>query len=139
MIGLDTNILARYYIDQGMADAKTHTQRQLAKTIIEHSSKLFVSNTVLIEFEWIMRGIYKLDKTVIIAVYENLLAIPNIFFENKSMLQKAIVFVKAGIEFTDAFHLASYQHCQKVYSFDDKGFARKVHKNQFSPTVIIPK
>lgn len=34
--------------------------------------------------------------------------------------------------------MASYQNCQKVYSFDDKGFAKKVANNQFSPKVINP-
>lgn len=71
-------------------------------------------------------------------IYNHLLTLPNIQFENKVMIQKAIIFAKSGIEFTDAFHLASYQNCNLVYSFDDKGFAKKVAKNQFLPSVIIP-
>lgn len=138
MIGLDTNILARYYIEREDEDIKTQKQREIAKRIIENLSNLYVSNTVLIEFEWVLRGIYKFDKTIVIAIYENLVSLPNIHFENKSMLQNAIYFTKAGIEFTDAFHLASYQHCGAMYSFDDKGFARKVNKHQFLPSVIVP-
>lgn len=138
MIGLDTNILARYYIEREDEDIKTQNQREIAKRIIENSLNLHISNTVIIEFEWVLRGIYKFDKSMVIAIYENLVSLPNVHFENRVMVQRAIIFAKAGIEFTDAFHLASYQDCKLVYSFDDKGFAKKVAKNQFLPNVIVP-
>lgn len=138
MIGLDTNILARYYVETTDNDIKTKKQRELSKYIIENSPNLFVCNTVIIEFEWILRAVCKYDLQTIIMIYNHLLTLPNIQFENKVMIQKAIIFAKSGIEFTDAFHLASYQNCNLVYSFDDKGFAKKVAKNQFLPSVIIP-
>lgn len=138
MIGLDTNILARYYISNENDDEITKKQAQIAKQIIDNSPNLLVANTVIIEFEWILRSYYKLDVATIATVYSHLLSLPNIHFENKAMLQNAIHFTKAGIEFTDAFHLASYQHCGAMYSFDDKGFARKVNKHQFLPSVIVP-
>ena len=55
MIGLDTNILARYYIeDEG--DAESLKQREAARRLIEAGKPLMVSKTVLLELEWVMRG-----------------------------------------------------------------------------------
>lgn len=138
MIGLDTDILARYYLKTTDDDVKTQNQKQIAKNIIENTPNLFIANTVVIEFEWILRAIGKFDVSSIAMAYEYLLTLPNIHFENKVMAQKAISFAKAGIEFTDAFHLASCQNCTVMYSFDNRGFAKKVEKHQFLPTVIIP-
>lgn len=138
MIGLDTNILARYYISNDNDDEITKNQSKISKQIMDNSLNLFISNTVIIEFEWVLRSYYKLDVETIAKIYGHLVSLPNIRFENKIMVEKAIIFAKAGIEFTDAFHLASYQNCTAMYSFDNRGFAKKVEKNQFLPTVIIP-
>ncbi|STZ09424.1 Uncharacterised protein [Moraxella caprae] len=69
MIGLDTNILARYYVETTDNDIKTKKQRELSKYIIENSPNLFVSNTVIIEFEWTLRAVCKYDLQTIIIIY----------------------------------------------------------------------
>jgi predicted nucleic-acid-binding protein len=61
MVGLDTNILARYYIEDA-ADAESVSQRELARRIIEAGKPLMVCKTVLLEFEWIMRGYYEFER-----------------------------------------------------------------------------
>ena len=55
MIGLDTNVLARYYIqdDGGAAAAK---QREAARRLMESGKPLMVCKTVLLELEWVLRG-----------------------------------------------------------------------------------
>ena len=59
MLALDTNILARYYYS-GPADddPQTGLQREAARRIIEGGSALFVPKTVLLELEWVLRGVY---------------------------------------------------------------------------------
>jgi len=52
MIGLDTNVLARYYIDDE-SDAEATKQHLLAKKLIESGKPLFVSKTVMLELEWV--------------------------------------------------------------------------------------
>ena len=56
MIGLDTNVLARYYIDDA-GDSESVKQREAARRLIEAGSALMVSKTVLLELEWVMREI----------------------------------------------------------------------------------
>jgi len=55
MIGLDTNILARYYI-QDEADAEAEKQHKLARKLVESGEPLMVCKTVILEFEWVMRS-----------------------------------------------------------------------------------
>ena len=45
MIGLDTNVLARYYV--ASEDAPTQRQSQAAKALIDSGKRLFVAKTVL--------------------------------------------------------------------------------------------
>ena len=55
MIGLDTNILARYYI-QDESDTEAEKQHTLARKLVESGEPLMVCKTVIHEFEWVMRG-----------------------------------------------------------------------------------
>ena len=48
MIGLDTNVLARYYIDDD-ADAESPRQRSAARRLIESNQPLMVCTSVIRE------------------------------------------------------------------------------------------
>jgi len=59
MIGLDTNVLARYYTAASSKDdAATARQCEAARDLIESGKRLMVSQTVLLELEWVLRGAY---------------------------------------------------------------------------------
>ena len=55
MIGLDTNMLARYFIEDA-GDAEVVKQRLLARDLSESGKALMVSKMVILEFEWVMYG-----------------------------------------------------------------------------------
>ncbi|NGZ84484.1 type II toxin-antitoxin system VapC family toxin [Duganella aceris] len=55
MIGLDTNVLARYYIDDS-TDAEAKRQRPAAQRLIDSGQPLSVCKTVIVELEWLMRA-----------------------------------------------------------------------------------
>lgn len=138
MIGLDTNILARYYVENtDNNNEKTILQRKLAKGIIESRRPLFVAKTVIIELEWILRGVYKFPVSAVISVFEHLCGLSHITIEDKNVIVHAIEFTRAGIEFTDALHLASSYHCKKLLSFDKK-FSNKFSSNGFTPITEAP-
>ena len=58
MKALDTNVLARFFIDDA-DDAQAAKQRPAAVAALHERS--FVSVTVLLELEWVMRGFYALS------------------------------------------------------------------------------
>ena len=59
MIGLDTNVLARYYIDDS-TDVEAKRQRPAAQRLLDSGQPLSVCKTVLIELEWLMRANYNM-------------------------------------------------------------------------------
>ena len=67
MIGLDTNVLARYYIDDE-ADAEAQRQRLAARRLIESGQPLMVSKSVVLELEWVMRGYYGFEHAEVASV-----------------------------------------------------------------------
>ena len=91
MIGLDTNVLARYYIDD-KADEEAQKQQIIAKNLIESGKKLMVCKTVLLEFEWLMRGFYQFSASDIQQVFQHLLSLANIEIEDRFSRKSNILF-----------------------------------------------
>ncbi|RLZ10852.1 PIN domain-containing protein [Acinetobacter sp. 2JN-4] len=138
MIGLDTNILARYYIED-QSDNEAQKQRLLAKDIIESTEQLYVAKTVLLEFEWVMRGFYQFNRQQISSVFEHISTLSHIKVEDEVNINQALQYYEKGLDFADAIHLVSYSTCEKIYSFDDKKFSRKAAKLKIQPEIIVPK
>ncbi len=138
MIGLDTNILARYYI-QDEADTEAEKQHKLARKLIESGDTLMVCKTVILEFEWVMRGYYQFTASDIGAVFQHLLSLEHITIEDRLSVQQAIANFEAGFDFADALHHTSYKDCTSIASFDDKKFARRAKQMGLMPSILVPK
>lgn len=136
MIGLDTNVLARYYVDD--EDSEAQKQQLAAKALIESGKALKVGKTVMLEFEWVLRGYYQFTADEIIQVFRHLLGQSHIDIENRSDVERAISGLEDGLDFADALHHANYQDCEAMASFDDRKFARRVKRLGLAPRVIIP-
>jgi len=138
MIGLDTNILARYYI-QDESDAEAEKQHKLALKLIESGEPIMVCKTVLLEFEWVLRGYYQFTPSDVSAVFQHLLSLKHVMIENRIAIQQAIANFELGFDFADVLHHASYKKCTYVASFDDKKFARRAKRNGLMPSILVPK
>ena len=137
MIGLDTNILARYYIEDE-ADAETMRQHVASRRLIESGQSLMVCKTVILEFEWVMRGYYGFSQAEVISVLRHLLGLAHVVIEDRSTIDSALSHCEAGIDLADAIHHASYRACDSIASFDDKKFARQAKKLGLAPLVVVP-
>ena len=73
MIGLDTNVLARYFVEEAVADSATAAPRQAARQLIESGQELFLPKTVALELEWVLRGYYGFAVEAVLQVFEQLL------------------------------------------------------------------
>lgn len=114
MIGLDTNVLARYFVAEADADAATEAQRQAARKLIESGEPLYLPKTVVLELEWVLRGYYGFGVEAVLQVLDLLLEHPSITLEDRPCLVQAVA------------------------PFDDRGFARRVHRLKLLPRVITP-
>ena len=137
MIGLDTNVLARYYLGGHDADAATARQQQLARRLFEGDLPLLVCKTVLLELEWVMRGAYASTREQFVGVLEHLLSSPQVTLEDRLSVEAALAGHRNGLDFADALHHACYRSCDAMASFDDRKFARRANKLGAVPAVIV--
>jgi len=138
VIGLDTNVLARYFVAEAEADAITQHQRQAARRLIESGEPLYLPKTVVLELEWVLRGYYRFPPEDVLRVLEQLVCHPCLTIEDRPGLEQAMAGLRAGLDFADALHHASCRSCEAVASFDHRGFARKVKDLNLAPRVILP-
>ena len=136
MIGLDTNVLARYYVDD-KADAEAQKQRIAARRLIESGKPLMVCKTVILEFEWVMRGYYGFSSSEVVSVLRHLLGLSHVTVEDRSTVQQAVSQCEVGIDFADALHHASYRACESMASFDDRKFVRRAKRLGLVPVVTL--
>ena len=137
MIGLDTNVLARYYV-RDQSDAEAEKQHLAARRLIESGRPLMVCKTALLELEWVMRGYYGFSAAEIASVLSHLRALPHASVEDRDAVRQALEHHAAGLDLADALHHASYRDCDAMASFDDRKFARRAKRMGLVPTVTVP-
>jgi predicted nucleic-acid-binding protein len=137
MIGLDTNVLARYYVDDA-TDGEARRQREVARRLIDSGQPLMVCKTVVLEFAWVLRGYYGFASRETVAVLRHLLSLPHVTVEERSTVEQALSHCEGGLDLADSLHYASYRRCRGVATFDDRKFARRARKLGLSPAVAVP-
>lgn len=137
MIGLDTNILARFYVDDPN-DLEAAKQRPVARQILIQSEHLFVPLTVVLELEWVLRAFYGFAAKDFIQVMEHLLGLANVSVEEWPRVADALAWHAEGLDFADALHLHASHDCDVFYSFDDRRFARRANRIGVKPKVVVP-
>jgi predicted nucleic-acid-binding protein len=138
VIGLDTNVLARYFVEEAEADRATAAQRQAARQLIESGQELFLPKTVALELEWVLRGYYGFAVESVLQLFEQLLHHPCLSVEDRPDLEQALAGLRSGLDFADALHHASCRSCEVIASFDDRGFARRIRQLNLPPPVVVP-
>jgi predicted nucleic-acid-binding protein len=137
MIAVDTNILARFYCDDP-DDAEAKRQRPRARRVMLEAPALFVPLTVVLEFEWVMRGFYEVEPETFCRAVEHLLGMPHVTVERWEAVKDAIDLHRQGFDFADALHWVSSAACSRFVSFDDRGFVRRAKRLKLEPEVALP-
>ena len=115
MKALDTNVLARFFIDDP-DDVQAARQRPAAVAAL--SERAFVSVTVVLEFEWVMRGFYNLARRDIARVMRALAGIEHVTLEDRGAVLAALDAFDAGFDFADALHVARSSRAAAFATFD---------------------
>jgi len=108
MKSLDTNVLTRFFIDDP-DDAQATRRRPAA--VAAFSEPSIVAVTVLLEFEWVMRGFYGLARADIMQVLSALLGIEHITIEDREA-------VTTALDLFDALHLVCSNRAAAFVTFD---------------------
>lgn len=111
MRAVDTNVLVRYLI----GDEPEQAAR--ARTVVD-AGEVFVSTTVLLESEWVLRGVYGFGGGEVAAALRAFSGLPGVSVENPALLIEALDLTERGIDFADALHLGAASSCDVMLTFD---------------------
>ncbi|MDP2827253.1 MAG: type II toxin-antitoxin system VapC family toxin [Sulfuricellaceae bacterium] len=100
MIALDTNMLVRALV------ADHPEQVAVVRQLIAGDS-VFVSRTVLLETEWVLRARYKKTPIELLEFFRALLETDNTVIETAEIVGNALEWYEQGADFADALHLAA--------------------------------
>ena len=133
MRALDTNVLARFFVDDA-DDAQAVKQRPAAIAALAERS--FVSVTVLLELEWVLRGFYELPTRDIARVMQALASIEHLTLEDRDAVLVAVDALGKGLDFADALHLARSSRAAGFATFDQR-LAKRAMALALAPPVEL--
>ena len=111
MRAIDTNVLVRYLT----GDEPEQAAR--ARTAIE-AGDVFVSTTVLLESEWVLRSVYGFAGGKVAVALRAFAGLPGVSVENPALLSEALTLAEKGMDFADALHLGAAASCEILLTFD---------------------
>jgi predicted nucleic-acid-binding protein len=120
MIAVDTNIIVRVLTGDEPGQARR------AGRLME-SQDVFISKTVILETEWVLRHAYGIDPEGITTGFQKLFGLPNVTVEDAWTVKQAIKWHKEGMDLADALHLASSLSASHFATFD-KALIKKAAK-----------
>lgn len=120
MIGIDTNILIRYLVQDDEQQASAATK------ILERVSDInpvFINNIVMCEMVWVLSRAYKYKKSLISRIIEQILSTSGIEFENAEGVRKALrYYISENADFSDYLiaEINKENGAETTYTFDRK-------------------
>lgn len=133
MKALDTSVLARFFVDDP-DDAEAAKQRPAAIAALGERS--FVSVTVLLELEWVLRGFYDLPAKDVSRVLRALTRIEHLTLEDRDAVLTALDAFDKGLDLADALHLARSARAAGFVTFHQR-LAKRAKALRLTPPVQL--
>ncbi len=119
MIGLDTNVVIRYLVQDDIAQARK--ANPLMEKSLTPDEPGFINLTTLCEIVWVLKRNYRLDKPGQVAVVDNLLSTKQLWVANVPVVWKALRAYESGnADFSDAIiaYVNEVHQCDHTVTFD---------------------
>ena len=100
MIAVDTNVLVRFLTRDDEAQFKKAVK-------LFKEPRLFVSESVLLETEWVLRYAYEFSPDAIVQAFRKLLGLSQVSVGNTQKMRQVIDWHEQGLDFADAMHLVN--------------------------------
>ncbi|OWQ48195.1 hypothetical protein CDL60_06335 [Roseateles noduli] len=105
MCAVDTNVLIRLIVqdDASQVEAVTRLRERYAQL----ARRLFVSTTVLLELEWVLRSRFQFNKSQVLHAIEQLMSSGEIEFEREDAVLVALEgYAQSSADMADCIHAA---------------------------------
>lgn len=119
MIGLDTNVLVRYFTQDNKAEA--HKAGDVIEKRCSAANPGFIHDIVLCELVWVLDSCYECPKEVIVDTLEKILAAKQFQVAHRAHVWEAVqIFKNSKADFSDCLTGVknSFSGCQKTMTFD---------------------
>ncbi|MES9855969.1 MAG: type II toxin-antitoxin system VapC family toxin [Sedimenticola sp.] len=113
MIAADTNILVRLL-------SRDDEEQFLRAYQLFNENRVFISTTVVLECERVLRYAYKLPAHEFTNAMHRLFGLENIELEAAERVAAALSWHEDGIDFADALHLTATPENSTFYTFNEK-------------------
>ena len=128
MIAVDTNVIVRIV---------THDDPDQARRAVAlfERERIFITKTVLLEVEWVLRFSYRLPRAVIVSTLRKVVGLDTVEVEDPNEVSMALDWHEQGLDFADALHLAA---CGRaiMHTFD-QGFCKAAREQGLTPEVRV--
>ena len=111
MRAVDTNVVVRYLTGDDTGQAAR------ARAVID-AGDVFVSTTVLLESEWVLRSVYGFARTEVATALRAFAGLPGLSVESPAVFSEALEYAERGMDFADALHLGAAARCEALLTFD---------------------
>ena len=121
MIGLDTNIVLRYLLQDDLK--QSHRANQIFERQLNEQNPGFISLVTVLELVWVLRSLLKQSPSEVANHIEHLLAADSLQIQNEQQVFEAVFALKHGNgEFEDALigALSAWAGCSRTLTFDRK-------------------
>ena len=119
MIGLDTNIIVRYFAQDDPIQSRKATEIIERRLTEDHPG--FISLVTMVETVWVLDRIYGLSDEEIASAVERMLQADSFFIQNEQEVFTAMVALRSGQgSFADALigALGAWAGCAATLTFD---------------------
>jgi predicted nucleic-acid-binding protein len=111
MLAIDKTLIIRYLT----ADHPAQSAR--AKGLID-TEAVFVSLTVLLETERVLRCIYGYGETQVAKALRAFAGLPQVTIEEPTLAAQSLDWLEGGMDLANALHLAKASGCSEFVTFD---------------------
>jgi predicted nucleic-acid-binding protein len=121
MIGLDTNVILRYLLQDD--PKQTRQANQIVDRQLSEQTPGFISLVTVLEIVWVLRSLLKQNPSQIASHLENLLTADSLEVQNEQQVFDAVFALKRSTgEFEDALigALNTWAGCSHTLTFDRK-------------------
>jgi predicted nucleic acid-binding protein len=111
MLAIDTNVIVRYLTGD-------HPKQSARARAVIDGDDVFVSTTVLLETEWVLRSAYGFEPMEVCKVLRSFGGLPGVSLEDPALVAVALDRMEGGMDFADALHLGRAEACDGFATFD---------------------
>ena len=113
MLAIDTNMVVRYLTGD-------HPQQSAKAKVIIDGERVFVSTTVMLETEWVLRSAYGFEAKRVCGALRGFGGLPNVVLEDPGLVAFALDRMDDGMDFADSLHLGRAASCDAFLTFDQR-------------------